>query len=1520
MPKLLKILLRFIGILLEWILIVLIFVGFAIRTSPFQTYLAQKATAYFSEELHTKIKIEKVDIIFFDRFALDGVFLLDQKKDTLADLKSIVVTLNNYNGKKKIIDLGEVKLVDGNVKLNRDKKDGKFNFQFIADYFESSDTTASKPYEIKLNKVNLEQIDFKYDDYRAEKAPFGMDYAHLEFKNINLNTIHFKLLKSGGIKTNIKQLSLEEKCGLKINKLSSKIIFDDKGLRMKYLRIQTEKTKLNVAKLNLNVNSLDDFSKFNDLVEFDIDLKKSIISLADVSLFATALEGMDERILLKAKVSKRIKDLKIGDLDLRVGKNTRLIGTFNLPDFRDLEASFFNERINYANIDLNDFEKIKMPKSSSQKYMKFDEAIKKLNQIQIKDLRLDGMLANFVLKTDIIKTALGNVEMDNGIMFTEHKDKKSYTFEKSLGSDYDVKIDSFLLGKFISNKDIGSLAGQFFLEGEIFQSGKFNLDLIEGDLKRFDYLDYAYKDIHIEDGSFKDNVFIGKMDIKDDNLNLKYDGKLDFRARKEFEFTIDITRAILDNLNLTEVDNTKLESYFKVNISGTNPNNYSGSVYLSGFTYKEGNQSFTIPEMTIKMKRDPLVDELNVSSDMASVFVKGKVDYGTILDDLTNQFSKILPAIFKEKALPKNHLKSKFEYNITFKDNKKVDSILNIFVPGLKIAENTIIAGQFDSAKEDFTLNVDSKQIKYDSITINDLIVKQQVNQRLLNVTYTASRFSLNDSTYVQNATFTAKGTKDHIDTELKWNPGQENESYFSWETIVNDVDSYFFNLNPSYFTIRKHKWNIIDNSQVSLAPNDIQIKNFRMERNNQYVTVDGHISDVNEDILKLDIHDLELEDFATLFNLPFGIKGELNAVATISDPFKDIAFTSDAAIRDLKIDNQEIGDINLKGAWGKVTNSIDLSGELFYKKNKTFNFDGKYFLEKEKENLDFDLDFDYTDIQFANVFMDPTVVSGIRGLIDGKLKVHGTPEEPIIEGGINLLGGNAKVEMFGVNFGFNGEIAVEKDAILINNMPIMDEDGNTGSLVGQVDHTNYQNWIMDLFFNLEDDAFAIKQGIYNQSLERFLVMDTQYKEGDLYYGKAYTTGTANIFGYADNLQIDVDMQTREGTEINFPMYGSSDIEQGKFIVFQSDLDTNQNVKSKIDFTGINMNLNFKVTDDARLKIIFDESIEDEIVAYGNGDFTIGINSQNDVVMTGVYTIAPGSIYNFVYPPLIKEKFIIKPGGTITWTGDPINARLNLETYNRVTTSLSEIMPNVEGTGKSEAKLVECYLTLTETLSSPLITFDIRVPKANENDNAALNRIKADKDELNKQFFSLLLFNKFQPLQGNASAGAGAGLQMLSGQFEDMVNSLQKDVRVNLDLRNETASKEAKVGLEFPLLNERLVVKTNLGVENSTSGEQSTSSFVGDVNLEYKINKDGTFRISIFNESNDNTVIQEKNLGPFTQGAGLNYQEEFNNIHDFKMVQYFLDLFRKKKKMDYKKKKQTKVPKLDGKVIKKPEE
>ncbi|MBI2258738.1 MAG: translocation/assembly module TamB domain-containing protein [Flavobacteriia bacterium] len=1500
MAKILKIFIFILGSILEWSLICIILLLFAIRSSSFQTYLGKKATDYFSKELNTKIQIKKIDLVFFDQLYLDGVFLLDLQKDTLADIQHIKAhfALKNFDLENNQITVNAVELEKGKVKLYQDKKDGNFNFQFIADYFASEDTTKAEPLQFKINQISVLDLDFKMDDRRVEKIPYGLDYSHLDIKDLCLNT-EFVMKKSGTIVAKISNLSLKEQCGLKIERFSTSLLFGEKGLQSKNFILHTPKTKLYFPLLALRVENLDDFSQFTEKVQFDILLNESTISLEDVSYFVPDMEGMDQKITLKTQLKNSINKLELNNFELKTAKNTYLKGSFKLPDFNDLNHSLLNENIKLCYIDFKEIQQIKLPKSSKERYLILPKEVNDLAFINVKDLLLNGKLSDFQIKSDLISSKMGSIEMDYPIHIVHNQKSKSYSFSQDLNAEYTVKLDTFLLGKFIDNKDIGSLTGNFHLKGDFYENGSLNLNEIKAELNNFSYLSYPYSAVEIYNASFVNNVFKGNIDINDKNLEVSYDGFIDLNKKQQFNFKVDIAKAHFDKLHLSDIDTNILKTSFEVNISGNDINNYSGQLFIHDLFYQEGKDAFQVPRLEINLNRSAQMDEIFVNSSIADVILKGKIDVNGISTEINNQFNKIIPTFFTYQIPPKKTKPSKFDYRVTFKNT---DDLLSIFVPSLRIAPQSSVSGNFDGNIKEFNLQIASSKINYDDLKIENLQVNQKIDAQRLEATYSITNFQLSDSIGVQNLLFKTIGNNDEMDSELSWNPNSIDETFFSWKTIVNDVNSYFFNINPSHFSLKKHRWDIVDNSQVLLAPDDIQIQNFKIQRDQQFLLIDGCISEQNDDILKVSIKDLELNDFNNLLGLDMNIKGYLNGVATISDPFKDVYFKSDLQIRELFLSDAEIGDINVKANWGKATESIDLSGELFHKKSRTFGFGGSYYLNR-KENLNFDLQFDYTDLQFTNAFMDPQVLSNIRGLVEGGIKITGSTEKPEIQGDINLHGGNAKVEMFGVNFGYEGKINIEKDGIFIDNMPIMDEETNTGTLVATVFHNEFSDWNFDISLNLQDDAYN-----FGHELPRFLVMNTKYKEGDIYYGKAYVTGTANIFGYADNMQISVDMETEKGSQINFPMYGSSELTEDQFINFVS-RDTTQQVKKPIDYTGVNMALNFKVTPEAQLKIIFDENLGDEITAYGTGNIAMTMDNIGDLFMNGVFEINKGSVYNFAMGP-IKQAFFIEEGGTISWTGDPINAILDLKTYSIVKTTLADIMPSVEEDPVYPVHDVKCYLNLTQSLSEPLISFDIDVPKANENDKAALNRVKGDKDELNKQFFSLLLVKKFQPIQGTLSAGAGAGLDLVSGQINDMLNKISTDVKFNVALSNSDQEKSAALGFQKNLMDDRLILKGSLGVE-STSDEQNPSSIIGDVNIEYLINEKGTFRVSVFNESNDNTVIQEKTMGQFTQGAGVNYQEDFNNFRDFQMAQYFLDIFRSQENKRYPIKKKRKRKEID---------
>ena len=495
---------------------------------------------------------------------------------------------------------------------------------------------------------------------------------------------------------------------------------------------------------------------------------------------------------------------------------------------------------------------------------------------------------------------------------------------------------------------------------------------------------------------------------------------------------------------------------------------------------------------------------------------------------------------------------------------------------------------------------------------------------------------------------------------------------------------------------------------------------------------------------------------------------------------------------------------------------------------------------------------------------------------------------------------GTDEISILGVNYQIEGQIQVTEDAFFIDNAPIRDPEGNLAYLSSAVNHQNFDQWNYDIQINFEDDLKKFDPRT-NQlvPLDKFLVLNTKYKEGDVYYGKAYGRGVANIFGTANNTEITVDATTRKGTEVIFPMYGMSEIDDDDNFVQFIDRNIAAPIEQKTkEYSGLALDLNFHVTSDANMKLIFNDQTGDEIIAKGAGDLNIKLDQFNQLTMNGPYVISGGSRYNFALGS-IKQTFDIESGSKIEWTGDPYNADISINTVTPKRASILELSPEIQDNTLVNQEIL-CYLKLSETLLQPKITFDLIAPRTTETGKALIDRVKTDPDELNRQFFSLLLVSKFQPLKGSLSAGGSAALDLLESQINAALGKLSDNYKLNLDYGSDDNAGESKVelGVAKGFLDDKLVITGSFGVENKTTsganGAQSyANSMIGDVNIEYKIQDN--FRVRAFNQSNSNSV--NENQGPFTQGFGVSYYEEFHRFSDLvfvKQLRQFLKLDSKK--------------------------
>jgi len=1513
MTKILKIFRQALLGTLEWLLLFLIFFCFALRSSTVQTFLAQKATDFLSKELNTRVSIGKLDIVFIDRVDLKDFLLMNQdQSDTIANVGSLLVNINGFSNFKNQLKVDGITLERGVVKIEKDTT-GVMNLKFVLDYFKSDKKKKKKEaLPIFVDDLQLKDIRFHYNNFKSPAVQLGMDYQHLLLSNVNLDARKISMI-DGAIVANVRHLSANEKCGFVLDHFQGKINLSNKGVEINKVNITTADTELNSERFRLLYTSYTQYKTFVDSVAFEADLNKSVVSLKDVAYFAPQLDGMDQKIQIEGKFTKFIKDLRAEEFVIKTGERTELRGTINLPDFRSIKDAFYHEKIDYVFVDLADIQNIKLPKKSSSRRIKLDPTIQRLKYVEAHDIRLDGIYSQFVLSSDEIKTAIGSVNMDNGILFTHNAQRKSFEFSHSEASDYDVKINEFNLGTFLGNSMVGVVDGTFFLSGEARSFSDIDFNKIEGHVNRFDLADYSYSNIKVENTSFVDKMLYAEVKVDDRNLDLAYKGTIDLNGEPKMNMALTVDKAFLGKLKLMHGDSTDLSLNIVINTVGLNPNTMEGVAVAQNIHFTDGKKDIKIPNLTLKLDRNPTQDQIEITSSLLNVKAKGKIDFNSIGGILEDQLSKLVPGLMSANIDPKKKKKplnstDRIDFGINLID---VKPILDVFAPKLEVAPGSRIFGNYDAAERSFDMSVISDFVAFDGKMARGIHLHQVADSGSMRADYNISALDINDSITIETINFSANGNGDNLRSILTWNPATSNESKIEWNTKVESDSRFLFTLEPSYFAIKSHQWIIEKEASILIDSTIVDVKGLKLMNGYQYIVANGRVSKNDEDKLNFELNEVNLNHIAEMLGLNVNVVGKLNGWGYITNPYENMTYMGDLNVKGLAIDNEEVGDVYLMSQWDKNKNMIDLSGDLIYRNMPTFQFKGNYDIKKEEDNLDFDLVFDNTNISFLNAFMDPKVVDDIRGYINGTLDVTGSIKKPIIEGKVNLDKAGAKIAMFGTSFSFTGPVIADEYGFYINNIPISDAEGNTGGLTGTIYHENFKDWNFDVGINIEEDYYKrnAARSWEKMPLDHFLVMNTNGDNGDLYYGKAYATGSVGISGYLNNLDIMVNLKTQKGTWINLALFGQSELSEDNFIEFVSKDTMGLSTEKKIDFTGVSLNLNFDVTQDAQIKLIIDEQTGNEITARGDGRISLGLDNVGQMRLDGTYTVREGSNYNFVLGP-IKETFYIAEGGSITWTGNPFEANLNLQAYYKVRANLGDLSPELLVSGNQE---VNCYLNLSESLMKPTINFDIKAPKAPEPDKALLTQLTADPDEMNRQFFSLLLWKKFQPLKGSSRASGGAALDLASNQINSLLSQVSQEYRLNVDMNDDGQGKsEYALGVEKGFLEDQLIISGSFGTRNSNTGNQSQSSLIGDIELEYKLNKNGTFRVNVFNVSNDNRGLQSNNRGQFKQGIGIYYKESFNTFGDFKLLQQFFDVFRAKENKRYpirRKKQQTPIPK-----------
>ena len=1466
------------------ILAIITSVFVAIQDPIIQKFAVRFAGGYLSEKTGADIKVGRLVVTPDFRLLIGDVTVKDLNQNDLAVIGTLRTKINIGDLLDGKIHLEHVMLRDVTANLIKYEGEDKLNFAFLADAF-ASDKPKEKesgPMPIIIDRISLKNVDFQYWDQNKDnpsKTANGlMDYAHLDLDGINLDATSFYMF-GDSIAARIGSLSATEQSGLDLKHLKTDAVVCQKGIYLDGLEMETNNSLFDLD-LHMLYNGFDDFQSFVDSVVFDATIRPTDIMLSDIGVFSGVMYKMPDRVQFESKFTGPIEHFRIDDLKAQIGNSTTIQGSLSMHplDFENGQHSLNIKKMHFTYDDLANFY---IP--SSTKTIPLPESLRSLDE---GDLKLDfrGSYNDFV--SDIkLTSGVGKLDANIGRSRTAKGDN---VFSGHVNSE-GVKVGTLAN----ANKYIGDLDLNAGFTATIPKKGGIELAL-DGKATKVQLLGNHIDEI-VMDGSMKENRFKGKITVDDDDLNMDFNGLIDFEDKKhpKSDFVAVICDADLHALKIFNEDSiSRISTNIYVNMVGFNLDDLEGEVHLDSTTYVDSRGSYFVDDFRASIVNDNLMDRrINVNCDFLDFEMAGKMNFAHLvptIKDYVNHFVTVpkwsdeITEFQKYKEKHPGETEQDFVVDLTLKDTRTLSRLM---MPSVKIAKSTTLNGAYTSRNYSLGLSLRSKNIQVGEVNLNNIELRNSSMSQMSRM-----RLSLDEIVYrnitekdtlavgFDNFAITTRMMNDTVFANLGWDDvSAEDHNKAS-------VNAYFhphemggiFSITDGNITVNDSLWQVTPSNFVDISDGRITLSNLMFSHNMQSLRADGYVPMAVGDTLGVQLRQFDLSNFDILFQRwGFNIDGFITGDATLSDLKANPMVLADLGITNLGVNGDPIGDAVIESQWNNPEKAVELNVNILNEEKKALNLYGSYYTARAVDNLDFTLELDSLKLNALSPFL-VGVVSRVQGYGNGLVTITGSLQKPNIDGRLKVNDGGCKVTYLNTFYTFAPTILIDSKTIKLQDMVMVDTLGNRAIVDGVIRHNYLKDIELDLKLHPRD----------------FLAMATTAKDNDSFYGDVFATGMVSALGKTDDIKLNIGARTSKGTRLTLPLNRTSRVSENDFIVFVEKKTENEEdeeepkevkVKHKTQF-GVNLDVN--VTDESSIRIYLPGDIG-TIDATGNGNIKLGTSSTEDLSLRGNYVINNGTFKLNLFD-FITRNFSLKKGGSISWTGSPTDGRIDATGAYTVKASLASLGMQIDSTSSGGTVNVECLIHLKDALLNPTITFGMSLPNASEDVEQAVFSVLDTTNQavMTSQAMSLLIVGSFSNVAG------GGGMNYLDALTSGGLNINLGDawgLGVKYHSSATNAYDELQVAVKTELFENRLIIETNFGVLSDNSRATSASNLVGEFDIHYKLTRDGRLMANFYNHSNYNSNLSTfsfDRLAPYTQGLGLSYSKSFDK---------FSELFKRKK-------------------------
>ena len=1286
--------------------------------------------------------------------------------------------------------------------------------------------TGRNYYAVKA--LQLQDCDVNYD-IPYIKPVAGIDPNHIAVKRLTLMLDTLSYNNEGVLRAGLRGLTLHEKCGLDVTRLSGSVYMDTTQLRLPALRLRTPASRIDAdVAFDFKAFSAGKGGHCQAMVDASIGYD-DIRTLATGYVDKAYLRALPHKPLaIKGTVSGNIDHLRLPSL------------TLNMPGVLQASANGYtnyvtkgwrNGKFNF-NLRTKSLAAVRqlMPASLKQ-------------SINVPDgLSLRGKAAFNGSRYDAdIKAGIGR-----GSLAAKAKlDVKRETY-KVVATAHQLPIASIVRGV-----PVGPFSGSLRASGSGWDVMSPRASLTaDAKVNALSYERYPLGGI-----SVKANLRGGKAvaHFEADNPLLQGNGHIEaLLGRHNYEVAV---KASLPNLDLKKLGVTTDTLYFGTDIDIKATANKAFTAYaLSGSI---ANNHFTTQRMSAMAKdilfdlatsRDTTTANISAGDLRLRLGAKGDIPHlGTHLARFANELQKEAKTYNIDQERLKTYLPVMAFYLDAGRDN-----------PLYNIAR--MKGYSFSSAY--VNLNTDP----HVGMTGDARMGALNVGALLLD---TIDTHIFQDSTGVQMRGLVKNGKKNPNPLEVRMRSyvmrsGAGIElSYYDSEgergvdvglqaaLVDGGLNIHLYPENPvlAYRNFKVNKDNYIFLGKDNSIRADVDL----LADDGTGLKIYGEPKDSVND-LTVSVNQVNLSELSAVLPYMPKLSGMLSGDVHVTDDsqHKQLSAMASLTADNFKYEDMPLGNVGIDAVYLPKTGGehhasafISSNGEEVLACNGTyFDRDGGTF-EGDAQLHDFPL-------QMLNGFMAGTDVA-LKGIAGGDLRVNGSLDKPVINGSLDLDSAHIYSDVYGFDLRTDERALDIKDSrIIFSDYRLFSTGKEPMVLNGTFDMSDFERMRMD---------FAMRA-------KNFELINTRKKAQSMLFGKVYANYVGTLKGTTDNLSLRGKLEVLDRTDVTYILKDSPlsvDDRLHDLVQFTNFKDSTQTAQpEKAVDGGMDITMGISISDAA----IFHCNLSDDGQSYvkleGGGDMTLRMTQQGDMRMTGLFTTNSGEM-KYQLPVIPLKTFQIVQGSYVQFTGDVMNPTLNIAAKERTKAVVTE-------DDKQRSVAFDVGVKITKPLNDMGLEFTIEAPEDLniQNQLASMSAEQRGKAAVTMMATGMYMTDETM-MSGSGFKANNALNAFLQSEIQNIAGSALKTIDINLGVESgtsQTGTSTTDYSFQFAkrFWGNRISVIIGGKVSTGADATNSAESFINNVSVEYRLDQGATRYVKAFYDRDTQDPLE----GQLTKtGAGL---------------------------------------------------